>query len=218
MFEMLLRAHGLFAYLIIFAVLVASAFGYPFPEDLSLVAAGILVHVGQANPWIMGLVCYLGIMVGDLVIYRIGWISGVALFRKRVFRRFFTARRLKKMRSNLDQRTFLTILLARHLFYLRTATFLMCGAVRVSPTRFIVADALAALITTPLMVGLGYLGAQHHETLLTGLERFKLVLLILGALVASILLARLLMKHRKRGQTQSVQGASSDVPSQRSPH
>lgn len=212
MFEMLLRAQGLFAYLVIFAVLVASAFGYPFPEDLSLVAAGILVSVGQANPWIMGFVCYLGIMVGDLVIYRIGWISGVALFRKRIFRKFFTSQRLKKMRYNLDKRTFLTILVARHLFYLRTATFLMCGAVRVSPTRFIIADAVAALITTPLMVGLGYLCAEHHETLLAGLEKFKLVLLIVGALVAFLVTARLLLKRHQRGRAHTKKDAASRVP------
>jgi membrane protein DedA with SNARE-associated domain len=195
MLDAILNFSGVFAYLAVFAVLVASAVGLPFPEDLSLIGAGILVAFGRANLYVMALVCYLGIMVGDLIIYRLGWISGPALFRRRLFRRLLTAKRLKQIRNGLERRTFATILVARHLFYLRTATFLVCGAVRVSPTRFIIADAVAALITTPVMMGLGYFGAQHHEAVLQHLSQLKIVLVVLGVLAALALYLRYL--HRR---------------------
>jgi membrane protein DedA with SNARE-associated domain len=190
MLNSLLATHGLLAYASIFGVLVASAFGFPVPEDLSLIAGGILVHLGQANPFIMALVCYLGILLGDLIIYRIGWISGPSLFRKRGFRRHLTSSRLKTIRRNLEERTFVTILIARHLFYLRTATFLVCGAVRVAPARFIIADAIAALITAPLMLCLGFLFAEHHEVLLDYVKQVKSYLVIGGLALAGYLVWR----------------------------
>ncbi len=170
------------AYLLVFALLIVGAFGFPMPEDISLITGGILIHLQHANLWIMAVVCYLGILIGDLVIYRIGWVTGPRLFRRKAFRRLVTSSRLKAIRHNIERRTFFTILIARHLFYLRTVTFLVCGAVRVSPSRFMVADAIAALITTPLMLGLGYLFAEHYEALLVYVKQVKISLVIAGIL------------------------------------
>jgi len=129
-------------------------------------------------------VCYLGIIAGDLIIYRVGWITGPRLFRKRWFKRFLTSTRLQTLRSNLEKRTFLTIVIARHLFYLRTATFLVCGAVRVSFSRFLIADAIAALITTPVMLGLGYLFGEHYDHLMAWMREIKIALVVLGLATA----------------------------------
>ncbi len=183
MLDTLINSQGMMAYLLVFALLLASAFGFPVPEDISLITGGILIHLQNANLWIMALVCYSGILIGDLIIYRIGWVTGPRLFRRKGFRRLVTSSRLKAIRLNIERRTFLTILIARHLFYLRTVTFLVCGAVRVSPPRFVVADAVAALVTTPLMLGLGYLFAEHYEVLLMYLKQVKTLLVIVGGCV-----------------------------------
>lgn len=197
MLDSLINSQGMIAYLLVFALLLASAFGFPMPEDLSLITGGILIHLQQANLWIMGVVCYSGILIGDLLIYRIGWIAGPRLFRRKGFRRLVTSSRLKAIRHNIERRTFVTILIARHLFYLRTVTFLVCGAVRVSPPRFVVADAVAALVTTPLMLGLGYLFAEHYEALLVYVKQVKISLVIAGVLVILYLSYRYL-KARQR--------------------
>ncbi len=177
---MLLASNGLVAYLIIIAILLGSAFGLPVPEDLSLIIAGILVASQNAELWIMLLTCYFGIIAGDLIIYRLGWITGPRLFRKRWVKRYMTSAKLQSLRSNLERKTFLTIFVARHLFYLRTITFLVCGAVRVSFTRFLLADAIAALITTPLMLGIGYLFGHHYEEIVGVMKQIKLFLVIIG--------------------------------------
>ncbi len=198
MLDTLINSQGMMAYLLVFALLLASAFGFPMPEDLSLITGGILIHLRHANLWIMGIVCYSGILIGDLVIYRIGWVTGPRLFRRKGFRRLVTSSRLKAIRRNIERRTFLTILIARHLFYLRTVTFLVCGAVRVSPPRFVVADAVAALITTPLMLGLGYLFAEHYEALLVYVKQVKISLVIAGVLGLLYLSFRYLKAKQRR--------------------
>jgi membrane protein DedA with SNARE-associated domain len=197
MVDAILAAHGLLAYLLVFAALLAGSIGIPAPEDLTLIAAGVLCSLEQVNTWIMGITCYLGLIVGDLIIYRIGWMTGPTLFRKKWFRRHISTKRLEVMRTNLHKRTMLTILIARHLFYIRTATFLMCGAVRISFARFVIMDAIAALITTPLMMGIGYAFAHNYDVIVKYVRDLKYALVALG-----IVGAFFIFRHYRRPKTE----------------
>ena len=207
MLDALLASHGLAAYLLVIATLLGSAFGLPFPEDLSLIIAGILVASDNAELWIMAVTCYLGIIVGDLIIYRLGWMTGPRIFRKRWVKRYMTASKLQGLRANLERKTFVTIFIARHLFYLRTITFLVCGAVRVSFVRFLLADALAALITTPLMLGVGYLFGQHFDHIMAIIKQVKL-LLVLGGIGVAIYLY---FRFRKQVESTTEENEDEDL-------
>jgi membrane protein DedA with SNARE-associated domain len=200
MLDALLASHGLVAYLLVIAILLGSAFGLPVPEDLSLIIAGILVASENAELWIMLLTCYAGIIAGDLIIYRLGWMTGPRLFRKRWVKRYMTSSKLQALRANLERKTFVTIFIARHLFYLRTITFLVCGAVRVSFTRFLIADAVAALITTPLMLGIGYLFGQHYDHIVGIIKQIKLLLVLIGVGIAIYLYFRFRNKVESRAE------------------
>lgn len=199
MVDLILGANGYFAYFIVMVALLAGSIGVPAPEDLTLIAAGVLCSLEQVNTWLMALTCYFGLIIGDLIIYRIGWMAGPTLFRKKWFRRHISTKRLQAMRNNLHKRTMLTILIARHLFYIRTATFLMCGAVRISFSRFIVMDAIAALITTPLMMGIGYAFAHNYEVIVTWVRDLKFILVGLG-LIAAMFIVR--HYRRQRSETE----------------
>jgi membrane protein DedA with SNARE-associated domain len=190
MVDLILGSHGFFAYFIVLVALLAGSVGIPAPEDLTLIAAGVLCSLAQVNTWIMGITCYLGLIIGDLIIYRIGWMTGPTLFRKKWFRRHISTKRLQSMRTNLHKRTMLTILVARHLFYIRTATFLMCGAVRISFTRFVIMDAIAALITTPLMMGIGFAFAHNYESIIKWIRDLKFILVALGIIAAIFIIRR----------------------------
>lgn len=190
MFDAVLLSQGLLTYVLVFLMLLAGALGLPMPEDIALITGGILVSSGQSNLILMGVVCYVGIITGDFIIYRVGWLAGPTILRRRWARRYFTAQRIRSLRENLEKRTFFTILVARHLFYLRTATFLFCGAVRVSFTRFMVADAIAALITTPLMLGIGFVCGEHYGDILGVVNRVKELFGILGVLIIGYLYLR----------------------------
>ena len=109
--EWILVQEGFLIYIVLFCALVGGAFGLPIPEDLPLIAAGILVHKGSAHPWITGLVCYSAIVMGDLIIFTFGWMLGPKLFRSKWFRRKISHGRIKKMRVGLEQRSLLMIFL-----------------------------------------------------------------------------------------------------------
>lgn len=196
MLEFILNSHGVVAYLLVFAVLLISSLGAPIPEDLTLIVAGIISHLDQVHTVLMALVCYAGILLGDLIIYRIGWLAGPALFRKKFFRRHLTTHRLQLLRENLERRTILTIFVARHLFYIRTATFLLCGAVRISFYRFVLIDACAALVTVPIMMGIGYLFAHNYQSIIAAIQQIKYLLVVVGIIVFALLIVRYRRAHR----------------------
>jgi membrane protein DedA with SNARE-associated domain len=201
MVDAILAAHGFLAYLLVLAALLAGSVGMPAPEDLTLIAAGVLCSLDQVNTWIMVATCYFGLILGDLIIYRIGWMTGPTLFRKKWFRRHISTKRLNAMRTNLHKRTMLTILVARHLFYIRTATFLMCGAVRISFARFVIMDAIAALITTPLMMGIGYAFAHNYDVIVRYVRDLKYLLVAIGIVGAFFIL-----RHYRRPKTEPDDG------------
>jgi len=185
--ELLLSQQGPLLYAMLFFLLLGGAVGLPIPEDLPLILGGVLIQIGRAD-WLWTiLVMYCGVLIGDIFIFSVGRTLGPRLFRKQWFRSRFSPQQVRKLRFKLERRSFFMVLIARHLFYLRTVTFLTCGAVRMSFTKFIVADALAAFISVPVMTALGYVAAQNYHQLLVYFGEAKIVSLLLLVLAIGAL-------------------------------
>ncbi len=183
----------------LFFSLIGGAVGLPIPEDVPLIAAGIIAQVGTAPPELLFIVCYVAIILGDLIIFFAGRKLGPALFTKSWFKKKLSASKIRRFRLGLEKRSLPTIFLARHLFYLRTVTFLACGAVKMKPSRFLAADALSALVSTPIMMTIGYFAAEHWEEVVQNIQYGMLalgVLLIGGYFV--------LRRRKKRAQEEQV--------------
>lgn len=151
-------------YIALFFALIGGAIGLPIPEDLPLLCAGIVIQSGKTNIWLTLFVCYCGILLGDLIVFQIGKMFGPAIFKKKFFQKRINPRRLVKIKRGLEKKSFFMIFVARHLFYLRTVTFLSCGALGMSRRRFMINDALAALISTPLMTYIGFKASENLDT------------------------------------------------------
>jgi membrane protein DedA with SNARE-associated domain len=180
--EWILLQEGWVVYLGLFSMLMGGAIGLPIPEDLPLILAGILLQIGQGELLPLFLVCYGSILLGDLLIFSIGRRFGPTLFSKPWFQKRLSPRKIKRIRLNIEKRSLPMIFIARHLFYLRTITFLTCGAVKMRVTQFLFADALAALISVPLMMTIGFYASEHYQEVLRNAEWVMtgLLLLLLG--------------------------------------
>ena len=201
MIEWFLGQEGFYIYLFLFLALVGGAFGAPIPEDLPLVVGGVLVNRGSANAQLLFLVCYTAIVIGDLIIFLIGRRFGPTLFSKPWVQKRMPPARIRKMKLDLEKRSLLMIFLARHLFYLRTITFLTCGAVKMRFQRFIVADMCAALVSVPIMLSLGYFAAEHFEKALQIFKQIEYALL-----VATLLLLAYFYYRYKSRQSEREKG------------
>jgi membrane protein DedA with SNARE-associated domain len=197
--EWILAQSGLNLYLGLFLLLIGGAVGLPIPEDVPLVLAGVLIQIGHASWQTAFIVCYVAIILGDVIIYGVGRKIGPALYKKEWFRSRVSREKIEQIKHGLEKQSLWMIFLARHLFYLRTVTFLICGAVRMNFRRFLFADAAAAVVSVPLMLWIGFVGAdqyaQNRETF-TKIKTFSLWLVVIAILVASLIYFR--TKNKKK--------------------
>ncbi len=181
---------GMTVYGAIGLLLMGGVIGLPIPEDFPLILGGILVQLGKCDPLAMFAVAYTTIVVGDILIFWIGRWSGPALFRLKWFSTRSAKTRLKRVRVSIERRSILAVFLARHIFYIRTVTFLSCGALNMRFMRFLIADMLAALISVPLMLTLGYFAASHYDFMMDVITEAKFLSVLIGFGVAYWLVRR----------------------------
>jgi len=170
--DTLIRFFAENGYVAVFVVLLVSGFGVPVPEDISLVAGGIISGLGYADVRVMCLVGLAGVLVGDSVMFLIGRHLGVRAMQLRWIRHLMTPRRYALVRQKFDRYGNRLMFIARFLPGLRSAIYLTAGMTqRVPFWRFLMLDGLAALISVPVWVWLGHAGAQNREWLLGWLKR-----------------------------------------------
>lgn len=186
-----------FGYLAVLSVLLACGFGLPVPEDVTLVSGGVISGLGYSNLTTMFLVGLAGVLVGDGLVFVLGRLYGTRVFEMRVIRRFLTPERLKKVEAKLAKHGRMVVFAARFMPGLRTPIFLTTGATRqVSPLTFFALDGVAALISVPLWVYLGYLGAERREWLLSWLERGQTVTIAILVTAVAVLTLNYALKKR----------------------
>src|SRR5688572_2341424 len=107
----------------ILLVLVAGGVGAPIPEDLTLIAAGIVAHRGAAPLPHAVLVGVAGVVCADWLIYLIGRRYGRSIVQKPLAARLFEARRLESVRASVERQGARAVFAARFVFGARLVTF-----------------------------------------------------------------------------------------------
>jgi len=182
LFNTLLPVFTQYGYLAVFVMLLICGIGVPVPEDVTLVTGGVIAGLGYANEHHMVLVGLAGVLIGDGIIFSAGRIFGDRLTRVPALRRVLTPERFSQAQDRFARYGKWVMFVARFLPGLRTPVFLTAGMTRrVGFPTWIVMDGVAALISVPVWVYLGYLGARNFEWLFAMVTRGQNI--ILGALV-----------------------------------
>jgi len=150
-----------FTYLAVFAALVGAGVGVPIPEEVTQLTAGALSREGVLNVRITIPVAWAGIVAGDALLFTLAQRYGERLLKTRVVRRVLTPVRREALDRYFSNHAFLTIMVARHASGVRFPAFVFAATHGVPLRTFLLADALSALASVPLVVGAGYLFWQH---------------------------------------------------------
>jgi len=78
-------------------------------------------------------------------------------------------------------------------------------------SRFLFADAVAALLSVPLMIGIGYFAAQHYEQVLKNLQHLFLVLAVVFIAFAWIWSKRHSRRLAERAERKAMRGNDESV-------
>ena len=174
-----------FTYLGILVTLLLGSLGVPIPEEVPVVAAGVLSREGLARWWVALPICVLGVLTGDMVLYWVGRRWGERVLGWRVVRLVLTPPRAEWLQAAYREHAMKTIAMARHVTGLRAAAFLTAGIARVPFWKFTLADTAAAIVSVPLAFGLAYFFTHQVAAILADAYRVERWLALVGlAMVA----------------------------------
>jgi membrane protein DedA with SNARE-associated domain len=176
-----------YGYQAVFIVLLLCGFGLPIPEDITLVAGGIISGLGYANVHIMFVVGMVGVLMGDGAMFLLGHRLGKRVLKIRAISRILTPVRFRLVQQKFTRYGHWVLFVARFLPGLRSPIFITAGMTRRIPYwRFLLLDGMAALISVPLWVYMGYLGAANRGLLMTWVHRGQAGVLSLAVLAVVI--------------------------------
>ncbi len=192
--DYIISFYSSFGYFSVFGMLLLCGFGIPIPEDISILAGGIITGLGYGNVHVMCLVSFLGVLVGDLIVYNIGRFSGTKIFSTKFGKRILSHGWYEKIVKSFNENGKMVLFAARFMPGLRTPIFLTAGITKfVGFPTFILIDGLAALISVPIWNYLGYYSASNRELLIRWMRDTKIaIFIILIVLIAGYILMKFL--------------------------
>ena len=171
--------------------LFLTGIGLPIPEDIILLAAGYVTAKGFAKLSVMIPLTCVMILIGDLVIYGLGYRFGAAIVSIRPFSYIFTQPRMLKTKELYTKYGKSIIFLGRFFAGFRAWIYLFAGISKMSVWRFVFMDFLATLISVPLLVWLGFYFNQEIDEAALLITRIKeWLVIIIGIIVILVITYR----------------------------
>ena len=205
MLEYLIEFFIEYGYIAVFLVLLLCGLGLPIPEDITLVASGVisafachsdanflfaLKECNQAH--FMFFISMLGVLIGDSIMFLLGYFFGHRVLKIKLVSKVLTAQRFKFVQEKFRKYGVWLIFFARFMPGLRAPTFVVAGITkRVSYLRFLLTDGFAAIISVPVWVYLGFWGTHQSRDISQYIQKGQLGILIIIAVVVIFVLFKL---------------------------
>jgi membrane protein DedA with SNARE-associated domain len=206
-------------YLTLVGVLLLCGLGVPIPEDISLISAGYLAHLGVVNVHKVLLACFLAVLAGDVFAFALGHYAGRRLLGWSAFQRYFTPRKQRRARAYFRKFGNRVIFVGRFLPGLRFSIFFSAGTLHVRPSAFLLYDSLAALLSVPALVYLAYFFGAKIDMVVAWSRRSEYGLLVLaGAVVTFFAIKTWRLRRCRAAEAASVSpphGRGPGVPPER---
>ncbi len=168
-------------------VMLLSSLGFPIPEEISIVSLGLLSYIGSKPdlypPPFLGaphvqiipamLVCGLSIYFSDFLVYSIGRSYGPLVFASNWFKKIVPEKRLNMVKAWTRKWGGIVPGLFRLIPGVRFPGHLLCGALGIKRSIFLVVDGLVILAVVPTQI---FLISYYGEVIVDLMKKFQLVL------------------------------------------
>ena len=198
-----------YGYVGVFAALLAAGFGFPIPEELPVLTAGILVgHEDTSLYWYYMLpVVMAGVVIGDGVLYGVGRIWGRRLLNIGFVRRnFVPVDKQEQIEKNFAERGIWVLLGVRLLPGIRAPVFIMAGVLRVPLGRFLLADAIYAIPLVNVLFWLAYFLTDQVLVIFNKINAYKplVVVAVLSGIAGALIQKYVFSRHVSTGEAPHV--------------
>lgn len=170
-----------FQYVAIALVLFLAGLGVPIPEDIPLIYGGVMAGQGKMDVTIHFVVSMIFILIGDSCLYFIG--KKISRGHRQIEQTRSKPSRLDKLlkpemrikvQSYFDRYGSWAVFFGRFVAGVRGAVFLTAGITGFPLKRFILLDGLAALISVPVWIGLGFWFGKRWTVILEIMKTYQL--------------------------------------------
>lgn len=173
--------------------MLMSAFGLPLPEEVILISSGFVGYMAlnpdlfppptpdaaKVNVYVLAAVAFFAVIGADFLIYFLGHKFGRRVLRMKLFARLVSDDALDKIQRWTQKYGYWAVFIFRFTPGVRFPGHLMCGAMGLSPWRFVGVDVIAAGISVPTQV---LLVSFYGEVILQSFTKFKIVFFSLLAI------------------------------------
>jgi membrane protein DedA with SNARE-associated domain len=207
-------------YLIVFAMNVASGFMAPFPEEVTVVGAGVwTANAADSHGvfrWLMLPVALVSVLIGDAVLYTIGLRYGTRLLRNRWIARLFPEPKRLRIERNFHRYGVNILLFGRFLPTIRGPLFLTAGMMRLPLLRFLFADGIGAVMGNTLLFLLGFWFGDAFkeliESIANGITQYRPIIVLIALLaIASYMISHFLRSTVTTGDPKEIPLIGSQV-------
>jgi len=160
-----------FGYLGIILFLVLTGCGMPIPEEVAIVFAGVVSSQGHLQPEWAFAACLFGALLGDSIMYAIGYHFGHGLMAAHPkLGKFVGADHEKYFEQAIQRHGFKVMLLARFMVGVRGPVYLAAGVVRMPFRRFLLWDLICATLVVGSFFALSFAYGEQITALIRNAE------------------------------------------------
>lgn len=200
--------HG--GYLGIVLFLVLTGCGLPIPEEIPIMLAGVLSSQGHFDPWLAFFACLIGALLGDSVMYAIGYHFGHGLVQRHPkLSKWLGATRHETFDSAVNKHMFKVMALARFMVGVRGPVYLSAGIMRVPFREFIFYDLFCATLVVGTFFWTAHFFGDHITELLRDAEWVLTLVVILVLLSGTLWWLR---KKKQHAIDETVVRVAEDEP------
>lgn len=195
-------------YSLIIAIMIASSFGLPIPEEVTLISVGFISHMAihpemfpppyegavSVKPALVAFVCFASVFLSDFLVFMLGRRYGTRMLRSKYFAKYRDSNSMRRVERFTEKYGALACGIFRFTPGLRFPGHFACGSMKIPIWKFVLVDGLAALVSVPTQV---LLIAFYGEVMLEFLKEFKIVVFSFLGLLVLLYLANKLIKSKR---------------------
>jgi membrane protein DedA with SNARE-associated domain len=182
----------------LFGLLFSCGLGFPLPEDVPLIASGLLIASHRMRLAIAAPLAWLGIMAGDCVLYGVGHRYGNSIVKLPLIGKHITQARLDRAENLFRKYGAWMVALGRMFMGIRGAMVVAAGTSRLKFHKFLIADGLAAIVSGGLFMYLGIWGGENGPAIGRRVRIFRHTMWGAAGVIAIVLLIFFFWRDRRR--------------------
>lgn len=202
-------------YLFVIGMMIASGFGFPLPEEVTILTVGVIAFMG-ANPDLFpppdvnakvvngyeaAAITTIAVIFTDCLVFMLGRIFGRRLIQLPRFKMVFNEKVMGQINSWVKRYGIFAAFIFRFTPGIRFPAHIAFGMLAFPVWQFVLVDSIAACISVPTQILLVY---HYGEPILIKLQQFKyvfLAILLVGGLVFLFkqVISRFFLKKKTAG-------------------